>query len=186
MINYDSTQHLSARERRSVRIDRVLFEELVGVLAKAESLKTKRGWPSNQLCLALSYWREYRTLFHLGLSFGVHESNAQRIRGTGGNTMSGGSGYQGLALAGCTVIWPFKKPKRRALESEEKAFNQPPSSGTGSDRTPYSQFKDLSDSHGRLSRAPTALWAPLEPYCWTGQSLNTEFFTTFAWGLLTL
>jgi hypothetical protein len=43
MINYDSTQHLSARERRSVRIDRVLFEELVGVLAKAESLKTKRG-----------------------------------------------------------------------------------------------------------------------------------------------
>ena len=34
------------------------------------------------------------------------------------------SGYQGLALDGCTVVWPFKKPKRRELESEEKAFNQ--------------------------------------------------------------
>ena len=33
----------------------------------------------NQLCLTLSYWREYRTFFHLGLTYGVHESNAYRI-----------------------------------------------------------------------------------------------------------
>ncbi|WP_298607136.1 transposase family protein, partial [uncultured Thiothrix sp.] len=33
-------------------------------------------------------------------------------------------GYQGLALEGCRVVWPFKKPKTRQLEPEEKAFNQ--------------------------------------------------------------
>lgn len=33
-------------------------------------------------------------------------------------------GYQGLALGGCQVLWPFKKPQRRALEPEAKAFNQ--------------------------------------------------------------
>lgn len=34
------------------------------------------------------------------------------------------SGYQGLVLEHCTVLYPFKKPKRRPLEPEEKAFNQ--------------------------------------------------------------
>lgn len=64
-------------------IERKLFQELIEVLLQAEQRKKKSGRPSlsleNQLCLALSYWREYRTFFHLGLSFGVHESNAQRI-----------------------------------------------------------------------------------------------------------
>lgn len=32
--------------------------------------------------------------------------------------------YQGLTLEGCEVVWPFKKPKKRALEPEEKAFNR--------------------------------------------------------------
>ena len=83
-MSYESLQSLSAAAfRRSVGIDRALFHELVNVLAQAEQQKKKSGRPSlsleNQLCLALSDWREYRTFFHLGLSFGVHESNAQRI-----------------------------------------------------------------------------------------------------------
>ena len=83
-MNYESIQTLSdSAFRRSVGIDRKLFHELVEVLSQAEQRKKKSGRPSlsleNQLCLALSYWREYRTFFHLGLSFGVHESNAQRI-----------------------------------------------------------------------------------------------------------
>lgn len=82
-MNYESIQSLSdSAFRRSMGIDRKLFHELVEVLAQAEQHKKKSGRPSlsleNQLCLALSYWREYRTFFHLGLSFGVHESNAQR------------------------------------------------------------------------------------------------------------
>ncbi|QLQ32223.1 MAG: transposase family protein [Candidatus Thiothrix singaporensis] len=34
---------------------------------------------ADQLLLTLGYWREYRTLFHLGVAYGVHESTAQRI-----------------------------------------------------------------------------------------------------------
>ena len=34
------------------------------------------------------------------------------------------SGYQGLAIDGSEVVWPFKKPGGRELEPEEKAFNQ--------------------------------------------------------------
>ena len=29
--------------------------------------------------MTLSYWREYRTLFHVSMSYGIHESNASRI-----------------------------------------------------------------------------------------------------------
>ena len=83
-MNYESLQLLPAAAfRRSVGIDRHLFTQLVETLAQVERLKKKRGRPSlsleNQLCMTLSYWREYRTFFHLGLSYGVHESNAYRI-----------------------------------------------------------------------------------------------------------
>jgi hypothetical protein len=33
----------------------------------------------NQLLLTLSFWREYRTLFHLGRDWGLHESNVSRL-----------------------------------------------------------------------------------------------------------
>jgi len=33
----------------------------------------------DQLLLCLSYWREYRTLFHVGVSYGVSETTAFRI-----------------------------------------------------------------------------------------------------------
>ena len=83
-MNYESLQLLSAAAfRRSVGIDRHLFTQLVETLAQAERLKKKLGRPSlspeNQLCMTLSYWRECRTFFHLGVSYGVHESNAYRI-----------------------------------------------------------------------------------------------------------
>lgn len=64
-------------------IEREMFHELVGDLAQAEAARKKLGRSSlrfeNQLCSTLNYWLEYRTLFHLCLSHGVHESNAQRI-----------------------------------------------------------------------------------------------------------
>ena len=31
--------------------------------------------------MALEYWREYRTYFHIGQSWGVNESTAYRIKG---------------------------------------------------------------------------------------------------------
>ncbi|CAN5433794.1 hypothetical protein BH10ACI1_BH10ACI1_08260 [soil metagenome] len=33
----------------------------------------------DQVLLTLSYWREYRTMFHLGQDYDLHESNVSRI-----------------------------------------------------------------------------------------------------------
>lgn len=60
------------------------FTAMLEVLKKREGQKKKAGRPSiltleDQLLLTLSYWREYRTLFHIATSYGVHESTAQRI-----------------------------------------------------------------------------------------------------------
>lgn len=83
-MNYEPIKNLwSSVFRRSVGIGRKLFTELVRVLAQTEPVEKRSGRPSlnleNQLCLALSYWREYLTFSHLGLSYGVNESNAYRI-----------------------------------------------------------------------------------------------------------
>jgi Helix-turn-helix of DDE superfamily endonuclease len=46
-------------------------------------VKVKRGRPNNlciedQILMLLEYYRENRTFFHLGTSYGICESNAQR------------------------------------------------------------------------------------------------------------
>ena len=48
------------------------------------SRKGKRGGQNrlsseDQLLIALEYWREYRTYFHIAHSWGIHESTACRI-----------------------------------------------------------------------------------------------------------
>lgn len=35
--------------------------------------------PEDQILIALSYWREYRTYYHIGHSWGIHESTVCRI-----------------------------------------------------------------------------------------------------------
>lgn len=58
---------------------------MVEILHQAESLRLGKGGPKRKLSvedmllLALEYLREYRTYFHVGTSFGVSESQAQRI-----------------------------------------------------------------------------------------------------------
>lgn len=69
--------------RRFCGVPRPTFLAMLEVLEQAEAAK-KPGRPSkldpaDQLLLALSYWREYRTLFHIAGEYGLHESSAQRI-----------------------------------------------------------------------------------------------------------
>lgn len=84
-MRYTEVSQLSAPAfKRLVGVSPQLFDELLQVLEEAESHKRKSGRPSplslaDQLLLTLSYWREYRTLFHLGVTYGIHESTAQRI-----------------------------------------------------------------------------------------------------------
>ena len=57
-----------------------LFEQMLTVV-KEESANFGRPpalSPADQLLLTLMYWREYRTQFHIGASYGVSEATACR------------------------------------------------------------------------------------------------------------
>lgn len=62
-----------------------VLSDMLRVLRDAEKRKKKAGRSSklsleDKLLLALSYWREYRTQFHIAASYGLHESTANRIQ----------------------------------------------------------------------------------------------------------
>ena len=57
---------------------------MLEVMLRTAKPKKKAGRPTklsieDQLLLTLEYWREYRTYFHIGQSWGVDESTAYRI-----------------------------------------------------------------------------------------------------------
>lgn len=83
MKSQDLTTLTDAQFKRYCGVTRTLFNEMLAVQESAEQAKVKSGRPglslTDQLLLTLQYWREYRSLFHVGQSFGVHESTAQRI-----------------------------------------------------------------------------------------------------------
>ncbi len=60
------------------------FNQMVAIVKKAETSRQKTGRPSklkieDKILMTLEYWREYRTYFHLGSSWGINESTAYRI-----------------------------------------------------------------------------------------------------------
>ena len=60
------------------------FEQMVGIVSQHSQQKKKSGRPGktsleDQVLMTLEYWREYRTYFHIGQSWGVTESTACRI-----------------------------------------------------------------------------------------------------------
>ena len=83
-MNYSKVKTLPNNQfKRLVGIQPSTFAEMLEVLRAAQS-DSRRGRPSilsleDQLLMTLSYWREYRTLFHVAMSYGVHESSASRI-----------------------------------------------------------------------------------------------------------
>ena len=53
-------------------------------MQRHEAQKTKSGRLGalsleEQILLALTYWSEYRTLYHISMDFGIHESSASCI-----------------------------------------------------------------------------------------------------------
>lgn len=70
--------------KRYTGIHKTTFYEMREAMQQHEAQKTKSGRPSQlsleeQILLALTYWREYRTLYHISIDFGIHESSASRI-----------------------------------------------------------------------------------------------------------
>lgn len=80
---YQKLRKLKPEEfKRRTGVNLEIFKEMLGVLQKRE--KERVGRPSklaiaDQLLLTLEYWREYRTLFHIALDYGVAESTAQPV-----------------------------------------------------------------------------------------------------------
>ena len=77
----DSTKLSETQFKRYTGISWSTFDLM---LEQLKMLVPAKGRPSklsveDQILLCLSYWREYRTLFHVATSFGVSEPTASRI-----------------------------------------------------------------------------------------------------------
>ncbi len=73
----------SEKFKRKLGVKRQTFEKMLEVLQRREERKEKRGRTpalclEDQLILSLSFWREYRTHFHLSEDWGVDESTVRR------------------------------------------------------------------------------------------------------------
>lgn len=83
-VGYEQAKHLSrAAFRRRTGVTPETFAEMLNVLRLREAGKRKSGRPpaltlEDQLLMTLEFWREYRTYFHLGQTWGLHETTVQR------------------------------------------------------------------------------------------------------------
>lgn len=83
-MKYTDTLKLSTSQfKRLTGVHLSTFHQMLEVLLASEK-PHKRGRPSrlsleDRLLLTLSYWRDYRTLFQVGVSFGISESSTHRI-----------------------------------------------------------------------------------------------------------
>lgn len=74
-----------AEFRRLTGVKRKTFEAMVIILSESRAQKEARGGHRSEICvqdqllMALEYWREYRTYFHVGASYGLSESGCQRV-----------------------------------------------------------------------------------------------------------
>ena len=79
-MTYDQLKDLQPGDfKRACGVSPQTFEKMLYVLGEYEHRKIKPGRPpklslEDQLLMTLQYWREYRTYFHIGLSWGVAES----------------------------------------------------------------------------------------------------------------
>lgn len=84
-MTYKQVKNLKPTEfKRLCGVYPETFQEMVKVVAAEKILQKKTGRPSkvsveDQILMTLTYWREYRTYFHIGTSLGVDETTALRI-----------------------------------------------------------------------------------------------------------
>lgn len=84
-MRYNELEYLANPEfKRLCGVSRGTFREMVEVLRPQLDRQRQRGGQTklsveDQLLVALEYWREYRSQFHIGVSWGVHETTVGRI-----------------------------------------------------------------------------------------------------------
>ena len=80
-MRYEIIQNLKAEEfKRCTGVSREMFEKMLKVVCEGirDFGRTPKLTREDQLLLTLMYWREYRTEFHIGLTYGVSESTVCR------------------------------------------------------------------------------------------------------------
>jgi hypothetical protein len=84
-MGYGELEALSNPEfKRLSGVSRQTCNEMVELLRPHLERRGKRGGQAklsveDQLLVALEYWREYRSQFHIGVSWGLHETTVGRI-----------------------------------------------------------------------------------------------------------
>jgi Helix-turn-helix of DDE superfamily endonuclease len=84
-MHYKELEHLSDGEfKRLCGVTRRTFVDMVTELRPLLERGGKRGGQpkltvENPLLVVLEYWREYRTHFHIGVSWGLHETTVGRL-----------------------------------------------------------------------------------------------------------
>ena len=84
-MRYQSAQKLTRSEfKRSYGVYPETFEAMVKVVKVERMLRKKTGRKDklaieDQVLITLSYWREYRTYFHIGQDWQLNESTIYRI-----------------------------------------------------------------------------------------------------------
>lgn len=82
---YTDLHNLSASEfKRLCGVSRDTFSKMIEVLRPQLERSRQRGGQNklsveDQLLIALEYWREYRSQFHIATSWGLHETTVGRI-----------------------------------------------------------------------------------------------------------
>src|SRR5690606_11091018 len=81
---YKLLKQSDAGFKRYTCIHKATFYDMLEAIQAHETSKTKSDRTSllslkEQILLALTYWLEYRTLYHIRMYFGIHASSASRI-----------------------------------------------------------------------------------------------------------
>ncbi len=107
-MRYENIQNLKDEAfKRSTGVSHAMFEKMLAVVKKGlrDFGRTPKLSRENQLLMTLMYWREYRTEFHIGLTYGVSESTVCRtIKKVENVLMQSGE---------------FRLPGRKALEPSD-------------------------------------------------------------------
>lgn len=83
-MRYEQAKKLKDSEfKRLCGVKKETFVEMCEIVQVAGN-RERRGRKSklsveNQVLLTLTFWREYRTMFHLGQDWGICESNVSRL-----------------------------------------------------------------------------------------------------------
>ncbi len=127
-MKYESTKHLLDQHfKRLYGVQRQTHNQMVEIMKEAEKLKGKGGVKSklsleDQVLVALQYWREYRTYFHIGKDWGVSESTVCRTVQKVENLLIKSDKFR---LEGKKSLWAANAPAKVAVDVTESPIERP-------------------------------------------------------------